>query len=1265
MATKIRLPNGRFIKVDTDDMNVAQKTAAQYYNSGETGFIDSTTKTMASDSDKNNFDYESGVNAPWLRAKLGAAETQGEKERVLEEAVGGQGFTRNSKGDLALTPRGLKRLGIKPSSNKYVVIDESGFSFNDFADFSGILGPIVGSIAGSIFTRGKLKPKFPGLKDISVGQLGTISAGTGVGAAGGKGIEEGIEYVAGLQENTPGELAELLATEAAIGAGGEALFGLGGKLLKYTFGQKALSKGKLGADDLKMAAAMSNRGVVDSKTGKRYKGAVAIAAMDSPITGLLQGITETVSKYQGRKIGVRNVLATDAKNLFRSTNDLASEFDKEIEDLIKSGFGDSTADVAAGKNLAKSISRAFDQSQKKLNTANSNVRTLMDDVLADFDAFAEPATKQAGEEIRSLTAEGYGAWYDAQSKIYQSTGKFFELPRNLSPGLEGSAVAAKAGLGRQAEFIDASNIKDYVDIMVSNSLDASGKIDPVKAGPQLQAYQDLLSRTNKNLSLKELLDLRSELAAANRITDVGKPGFASLNDAQRSDMLIIINETLTKLENGDDIAFNQLQQFFKNNLEESIEEINLADNQIKNLEKNINSESKENLYDILRSSSYKIKAAAERSGKSAEDALAEAKELKDRLVFSQDALINKALIQVDGDIFKAEEMLGRITDKISEIIDETTNAAGNPRFGSRSRAEYDRLLENLNIERRAALDTIDLHKETLRKIESDPKFKSLEQISKEEIEELFKTQRYHQKVIEDINSNRKINPKKLQAQMQSIRIANSFYSKGIEAFDQGLYQNLLNDAVAGGLDLDKILTQVVKVKNNGEQVKRFFDTLNVDTAALRKQRFEGSGRVDRSKAPKRSALEFSDTRDPITGKTEREILAEADIKVDSPVFQNTEQVKGVLQKEFLRDIVTSVQKGSDIVNYKQIANTIEGYGTTVDTLFGSTGKRELIKSLREADQFVNVGTVDDLDALLAKTSNVDNVIEDLTAKTNAQSELDEIAKIEIFKKIQNGTIDSENIVNTLFKSGNSEDIAAVKQLLGPDSPEFKEFQISAMRKILNDYVNPGDDVIEKLFQDEGFYKAIISSDGYGQAVLRETFGDAQYDLLKKAATRSKFLVGGERSAQGGGLFTQGLMFKIIFQPLQALPMFGTLRALSYLLGSKRFTQWLAGEIPNKVFLKNDLPTLYDAVGLGQPIRRAIGTQAITEPIREGSKYGQRQFQNERVDPKSPIALELPEVEPANLSSQNQTTPRSLNLLGGNMANMDIAQRIDRDIQSLA
>jgi hypothetical protein len=1242
MAIKIRLPNGRFIKVDTDDMNVAQKTAAQYYNSGETGFVDNITQTMASESDKNNFDYDSGVNAPWLRTKLGAMETQGGKERVLEEAVGSDGFTRNSKGDLALTPRGLRKLGIKPTSNKYVVIDESGLSFNDLADFSGIIGPIVGSIAGSIFTRGKLKPKFPGLKDVSIKQIGTISAGTGVGAAGGKGIEEGIEYVAGLQDNTPGELASLLATEAAIGAGGEALFGLGGKLLKYTFGQKALSKGKLGAEDLKMASAISKSGVVDSKTGKRYKGAVALAAMDSPLTGLLQGIAETVSKYQGRKIGVRDVLATDVKNVFRSTNDLTADFDKEINDLIKTGFGDSAADVEAGKKLSASISRKFRESEKKLNTANSNVRKMMDDVLGDFDAFAEPATTQAGDEIRTLTAQGYNAWYDAQSKLYESTGKFFEIPRNLSDDILSFEAFGGPGLGIQAKFIDSTPLKEYIRIIAGDALDASGKLNADKAGAQLADLQKLIDKTGQNLSLKELLELRSGLASANRITESSKE-FASIAAPDRSKLISIIDESLRRLEDGDDIAFNQLQQFFKQNLDQSREEITRIGNEI--LEKE--SVADQNLYGLIQESA-RVNASEE-----------SIKTLRE-FIARQDPKFVDAIQEAQKNISKAENDLLKIGNEIQKTNDELLDASNFYRTDGEFKDPYIRGLEEsrdkLNDARRSALEEIRNQKQALDELQTQPGFKSLQQIAKEDIEALIREQNYYNKVIDDITENKKIDPKKLQAQMQSIRIANDFYSKGMEAFDQGLYKNLLNDVAAGGLDIDKILTQVVMKKNNGDQVKRLFDTLDVDTAAFRKQRFEGSGRVDRSKAPTRSALEFSDTQ--------RKILADAEIDVKDPVFQNKEQVKGILQKEFLRDIVTRVQKGSDIVNYKQIANTIEGYGTTADTLFGPTGKRELVKSLREADQFVNVGTVDELDDLLSRTANVDNVIEDLTAKVAAQSELDEIAKLDVFKRIQNGTIDSENIVNTLFKSGNSEEIATVKQLLGPESVEFKEFQTAAMRKILNDYVNPGDDAIEKLFKDGKFYDAILSPSGYGQAVLKETFGDAQYDLLKKAASRSKFIVSGEKAAQGGGLFTQGLLFNIIFRPLQALPQFGALRTIAFLLGRPNFTKWLAGEIPDKVFLKNELPTLYDALGVGQPIRRAIGIQSITEPVREASEYAKRQFENQRVDPKSPIALDLPEIEPANLSAQNQTTPRSLNLLGGNMANLDIAQRIDRDIQRL-
>ena len=258
MSKKIRLPNGRYIKVKTDDLQLAKQKATEYYKSGGEGFVDIKTEKLA-EQYNTKFDYETGVNAPWLRAKIGAQETLLGKENVVKEAVGTNGYTIDRKGSLALTPLGLERLGITPTSGKNVVIDESNFSFNDFADFSGVVGPIIGSIAGSILTRGKIKPKVPGLKTKTLMDLGKISVGTGSGAVVGKSGEEALEFVSGLQDNTPGELAELAAQEFALGAGGEFVFGVGGKLLKATFGQNALAVqgSEIGADKLKRAAAFT------------------------------------------------------------------------------------------------------------------------------------------------------------------------------------------------------------------------------------------------------------------------------------------------------------------------------------------------------------------------------------------------------------------------------------------------------------------------------------------------------------------------------------------------------------------------------------------------------------------------------------------------------------------------------------------------------------------------------------------------------------------------------------------------------------------------------------------------------------------------------------------------------------------------------------------------------------------------------------------------------------------------------------------------
>ena len=117
--------------------------------------------------DRLNFDYETGVRGKFvtedgelknLRAKLARAETAREQETVLESFVGSTGFTRNTQGQLALTPTGLEDLGLPVQRRTLsdgsdiplnTIIDENNFNLKtgDLADFAGMTGPIVGAIA--------------------------------------------------------------------------------------------------------------------------------------------------------------------------------------------------------------------------------------------------------------------------------------------------------------------------------------------------------------------------------------------------------------------------------------------------------------------------------------------------------------------------------------------------------------------------------------------------------------------------------------------------------------------------------------------------------------------------------------------------------------------------------------------------------------------------------------------------------------------------------------------------------------------------------------------------------------------------------------------------------------------------------------------------------------------------------------------------------------------------------------------------------------
>ena len=193
--------------------------------------------------DQVYFDYETGINDPKLRGLLSTAEeyrdSEGnlvsEKELILENIFGSQGFTRDSKGNLAITPEGQRRYGLKPTS-KNIVIDESGTTKSDYADFLGYAGPIVGAIS---FLTPQLRIA-RALTNLTFGKPRLARAiAAGAGSAAGKGVEEAAEVAAGLQLQDSKQIADMLQEEFAYGSVSQgAAEGLGA-LFKTYFGKTA------------------------------------------------------------------------------------------------------------------------------------------------------------------------------------------------------------------------------------------------------------------------------------------------------------------------------------------------------------------------------------------------------------------------------------------------------------------------------------------------------------------------------------------------------------------------------------------------------------------------------------------------------------------------------------------------------------------------------------------------------------------------------------------------------------------------------------------------------------------------------------------------------------------------------------------------------------------------------------------------------------------------------------------------------------------
>jgi hypothetical protein len=585
--------------------------------------------------DKLYFDYETGVNYKGLRGKLGRTETEKEENKVLdnlfnsikgiktaedqdsvmENKVGNNGFVRNTKGQLALTPEGLEDLGLPVQKrtladgsviNLNTVIDENSFNLRtgDFADFSGIAGPIAGALT---FLSPQLKV-IKGLRALFGGNkvLANIFA-SGTGSAVGKAAEEEIfDTQQGFQLQDRDDLNNLYKSEfilGSIGQGlGEAVGGAYGLLLgrKAPQGDVRLlrqgNQGRVVTDVMKLDRDLGReatekeikRAIKDGKVGMLdYKFVPSQATLKKQLPGKTQQIAEQV-------VGPARAKEANAY-LFGNLNYLLKAIDAH--------------DVASNKYISQATKGGLDEqiqaARNALSLEEQNVTKILNDLLKDIqeDAFnvGDMTQLEGLEEVGTNIIE---TLQQARSQVVRTIGKsydgvdqqFLNLMKIPTGGTKEEKLVAGAlrdTIGRtQARYLkDARNIlQQYKE---SNSAwQLGGARDPDISANLINQIDNILNNMEQK-ALTGKLDLRNVRNSYDTLKDYAE--MSMVPTQLRRTLISVLNKfddrrtlniddagVVTKGKQGADSIFTALEQTgkeeFARNLADTLRTLNLGDN---------------------------------------------------------------------------------------------------------------------------------------------------------------------------------------------------------------------------------------------------------------------------------------------------------------------------------------------------------------------------------------------------------------------------------------------------------------------------------------------------------------------------------------------------------------------------------------------------------------------------------------------------------------------------------------------------------------
>ena len=432
---------------------------------------------------ERSIDTTSGIKDASLRAVLGAAENNEEKEKALQNIYGlGEGdYFQDRLGNFGITQSGGAKLGI--DLEKDTMIDERGFSRYDFADLGTVGFDIAGGVGGTLGGAALGTAILPGIGTFIGGVIGA-----GLGTAGAGLAEEGVEALAGMSAQTAEEIAKDAGVNFLIGAGSELAIGGAIKLVApYFRGTKGAA---LPEEDLILAGqSIDEFGI-------------------KPNIGIIGGnpILARQQKIGQKALGGSSMLKDNYDSMMRTINGYKAQIGVPV--------GQAT-DEEAGRALIASIASKNAALKNAEREAKESIINTFDSIAVDMGA-AAAKDENLNQAVFSSLATALKNFDD------MSATKYAAIDSVVGKAAGSNKILDTSLLKNQAKILK----DEYGAAIQAAGLSPSPTSEALAARSIIQGFEDL----PKNASFSQIYNLRRQIFD-NSFSFRGQGGGDLLNDA--------------------------------------------------------------------------------------------------------------------------------------------------------------------------------------------------------------------------------------------------------------------------------------------------------------------------------------------------------------------------------------------------------------------------------------------------------------------------------------------------------------------------------------------------------------------------------------------------------------------------------------------------------------------------------------------------------------------------------------------------------------